>query len=119
MVAAVLLEPLLAGLFKFRWFQRNTKLSYAYAEWQAGSTLQLQRLAHESLGVGTWSNATGSVPVTAPGDALAVLDTSEYRHPRLVAPSIELAKANYAEEPIGIGAGTSAHYAKLSSSEQL
>ncbi|KZM18820.1 uncharacterized protein EKO05_0006517 [Ascochyta rabiei] len=117
MVAAMLLEPILAGLFKLRWFRRNARLSYAYAEWQAGSTLQLQRLAHESLGLGSWSNATGSVPVTAPGDALAVLDASDRGHPRLVSPSTELAKVDYAEESIGKRPSTG--YAKVSSTEQF
>ncbi|KAL1390597.1 hypothetical protein HDK64DRAFT_335689 [Phyllosticta capitalensis] len=67
--------------------QRRRNLDvYARLEWCANGTLQLQRLAHESLGVGTWSDAAEAVPVTAKGDRLAMLDVSDQLHPRLVAP---------------------------------
>lgn len=117
MLAAMLLEPILAGLFKLHWFQKNPKLRYAYAEWKAGSTLQIQRLANESLGVGNWSTTAGTVPVTAPGDALAILDISEYKHPRLVPPYVEPARASYSREPNETR--SSVRYAKIASTEPL
>ncbi|KAM7210944.1 hypothetical protein V8F06_013679 [Rhypophila decipiens] len=56
---------------------------YSKLEWSSNETLQLQRLAHEASGTGTWSRGTGSIPVTQPGDLLAVLDISDPAHPRL------------------------------------
>ena len=65
---------------------------YARAEWQTNTTLQLQRMAHENLGLGTWSRADEGVPVTEMGDRVGVLDISDKKHPRLVRPrgSIEV-----------------------------
>jgi hypothetical protein len=65
---------------------QNRSFMYAYAEWQANSTLQLQRQAHEGLGLGTWSRTNETVPVTEPGDQLGTLDISDRKHPRLVIP---------------------------------
>ncbi|KAF2629796.1 hypothetical protein BU25DRAFT_274351 [Macroventuria anomochaeta] len=117
MLAAMLLEPIFAGLFKLPWFQRNHKLRYAYAEWQTGSTLQLQRLAHESLGVGTWSNTTGTVPVTRSEEKLATLDISDPTHARLMRPSVELAKVDYTNESMQYR--PSLRYEKVPGTEQI
>lgn len=117
MLAAMLLEPILAGLFKLPWFQHNRKLRYAYAEWQAGSTLQLQRLAHESLGVGTWSNTTGTVPVTRGEETLATLDIRDPTHARLMRTSVELTKVDHTHDPVQWR--PSVRYAKLPSAEQI
>lgn len=46
-------------------------------------TLQLQRLAHEELGLGTWTGCDKDVPVTARFERLGVLDVTERTHPRL------------------------------------
>ncbi len=117
MFAAVLLEPILAGLFRLPWVRRNYKMRYAYAEWQAGSTLQIQRLAHESMGAGSWSNAVGTVPITRSEEKLAMLDISDPKHPRLARPSVELAKVEYIEES---GQGkASPRYSKIPSAEQM
>jgi hypothetical protein len=62
---------------------RHSKITYATLEWQANSTLQLQRIAHETLGLGTWSKAAGSVPVTEKDEILGVLDITDRKHPRL------------------------------------
>ncbi|KAH7134893.1 hypothetical protein B0J11DRAFT_147724 [Dendryphion nanum] len=67
-------------------FRRNRKFMYARAEWQVGCTLQLQRLAHENLGLGTWSRTDEGVPVTKLGDRIGVLDISNPKHPKLVLP---------------------------------
>lgn len=61
---------------------------YARLEWCTNETLQLQRLAHEELDVGTWSHALDAVPRTAKGEVLAVLDLEggDREHPRLLDP---------------------------------
>ncbi|KAF9697639.1 hypothetical protein EKO04_004170 [Ascochyta lentis] len=58
-------------------------------QWQAGSTLQLQRIAHENLGLGIWKRTDEAVPVTRADDLLGVFDTKNLRHARLVQPSEE------------------------------
>jgi hypothetical protein len=89
-LTAFFLDELLALLFKFRRLRNDEDYNYAYAEWQTGSILQLQRLAQEGVGAGAWSGATDLVPVTDPGDSLAVLNLREREHPRLALPSHEL-----------------------------
>jgi hypothetical protein len=44
------------------------------AEWNVTSTLQLQRLAHEGAGFGTWKRTSDGTPVTLPNEPLGVLD---------------------------------------------
>ncbi|KAF2142260.1 uncharacterized protein K452DRAFT_200233, partial [Aplosporella prunicola CBS 121167] len=60
--------------------------TYSRLEWIANDTLQLQRLAHEELGLGTWSVTDGSNPITKKGERLAILDISERGHPKLKPP---------------------------------
>ncbi|KAF4310943.1 hypothetical protein GTA08_BOTSDO13533 [Botryosphaeria dothidea] len=72
------LEPLVAFI------QRRRNLdSYARLEWCTNEKLQLQRLAHEELGMGIWDRCDEGVPVTEKGERLAVLDISDLEHPRL------------------------------------
>jgi hypothetical protein len=71
------LEPFLLAMAK-----RTGRGSYAHLEWSTNQTLQLQRLVHEGLGMGNWSNTTDTVPVTDSGERLAVLDLSDIHHPR-------------------------------------
>ncbi|OJD40710.1 uncharacterized protein BKCO1_1000451 [Diplodia corticola] len=79
-VASWVLEPFVA------YVQRRCKLdSYARLEWCTNETLQLQRLAHEELGMGTWSKCDGDVPVTEKGERLAMLDLADSKHPKLKA----------------------------------
>jgi hypothetical protein len=53
-------------------------------EWTVNGTLQLQRLAHEELGYGTWRDCDKEVPIPILGDEeLAVLDMADVEHPRL------------------------------------
>lgn len=97
---------------------RRAKLIYSLAEWQAGSTLQLQRLAHENLGLGTWTRTDEAVPVTEPGDALGTLNITNTKHARLVAPSEELT----AVDPAGALPGNvkpSLRYSRLPSTDNL
>lgn len=86
-IASLALEPILAAL-QDRWGYQQ----HAYLEWVSQETLQLQRLAHEELGFGTWSGATDSIPTTKPGDKLACLDLSDPKHPRLQASALDLEK---------------------------
>lgn len=116
MFMALLLDLILGGLFKLPWFKHSQKMRYAYAEWQAGSTLQIQRLAHEGLGLGTWSNTTGTIPVTRREDNLGTLDISNIAHPRLSRPSVELAKVHYIDEHVQ--GKSSPRYSKLPTAEQ-
>lgn len=57
-------------------------------EWSSNDTLQLQRIAHEELGLGDWEGCVGSraVPVTSKGQLLGVLDCKDPTHPRLMKP---------------------------------
>ncbi|KAB2571216.1 hypothetical protein DBV05_g10111 [Lasiodiplodia theobromae] len=69
------------------WIQRRRNLDvYARLEWTMNETFQLQRLAHEELGVGTWVRCNTDVPVTERLERLGVVGLSDRTHPKLVAP---------------------------------
>lgn len=69
------------------WLQKHRPVEkYRRLELLTNSTLQLQRLANESLGVGHWTNATHGIPITKKGEHLAMLDVSDVKHPKLQAP---------------------------------
>ncbi len=80
------LEPLLNFIGR-RWRLSGPRQAFARVEWRSNATLQLQRLAHEHAGAGTWSNAAGANPVTLANEALALLDVSDEDHPLLRAPT--------------------------------
>ncbi|KAF2084695.1 hypothetical protein K490DRAFT_10084, partial [Saccharata proteae CBS 121410] len=66
---------------------KSRSTTYQRIEWIANDTLQLQRLAHEGYGFGSWSQpGSGGVPVTEKSEALGVLDITNTTHPRLEAP---------------------------------
>ncbi|KAF2138168.1 uncharacterized protein K452DRAFT_277984 [Aplosporella prunicola CBS 121167] len=75
------IAPLLACIQHRR---RSPYNPYARLEWNANGMLQLQRLAHEEQGVGTWDRCAADVPVTNKGDKLATLDLEDLDHPRLM-----------------------------------
>lgn len=52
--------------------------------WKSNGLFQIQRLAHEEAGFGTWSRCAKKVPVTALGETLAMLDVSDPEHPVLL-----------------------------------
>ncbi|KAI1364789.1 hypothetical protein F5Y08DRAFT_353259 [Xylaria arbuscula] len=79
-----LLEPISGWLHKRKGYNK-----YPHLEWTTNSTLQLQRLAHEELGFGTWSEGTETIPVTKPGQLLGSLDISDPKHPVLCRPTDE------------------------------
>lgn len=66
-----LLEHVQAWLYN----RRNLK-EYAYLEWTANETLQLQRMAYQGVGLGRWSGYTDRIPITEAGDMLANLPRS-------------------------------------------
>lgn len=68
-----------------RCWKRNSSqgVPYRRLEWVANGTLQLQRLAHEELGIGTWDKCDGTIPITTNGSQLAVLNIDNPQHPRL------------------------------------
>ncbi|KAF2820131.1 hypothetical protein CC86DRAFT_429685 [Ophiobolus disseminans] len=57
---------------------------YSRLEWCANGTLQLQRLAHEELGLGHWSACTQDVPITRKGEMLGLLYFRDPEHPVLM-----------------------------------
>lgn len=59
---------------------------YAHLEWTTNTVLQLQRLAHEELGLGTWSGCADTVPTTKAAEVMASLDVTNIHHPVLSMP---------------------------------
>ncbi len=89
MILDIALEPLLSCVDR-RWRggkTRGSRHAFTRLEWRANATLQLQRMAHEHAGMGTWSNAAGANPVTLSNQTLALLDVSDENHPLLRAPT--------------------------------
>ncbi|KAL9106008.1 MAG: hypothetical protein Q9227_008916 [Pyrenula ochraceoflavens] len=82
---------------------RRGTLKHHRLEWFTNSVLQMQRLAHEELGLGTWKGCggTSSVPVTRKGELLAVLDISDLEHPIL-----KIAEEKDVESKLGVEAST-------------
>ena len=78
-----LIETLVDLAARLPFLANNRRFQYARLEWQCNSTFELQRLAQESMGVGTWSHGVFSVPVTERGEKLATLDISNAENPRL------------------------------------
>lgn len=91
------LQPALAW-WQRRQFNKHQRISaskedngevrplYKSVEWSQMGTLQLQRLAHEEAGFGTWSRCHGDTPVTEPGQQLATLDLYDVERPALKSP---------------------------------
>ncbi|KAL9618940.1 MAG: hypothetical protein Q9160_006404 [Pyrenula sp. 1 TL-2023] len=63
-----------------RWRKKGL---YQRLEWVSNDILQLQRMAFEEAGFGTWVSAAGQIPITAPEEKLATLDISDPEHPSL------------------------------------
>jgi hypothetical protein len=83
----IVLDLSLEGILSW-WDQKRHRDPYQRLEWQSNEILQLQRLAHEAYGAGTWERVNHHVPVTDCKDRLAVLDTSNVKHPRFKGPEI-------------------------------
>lgn len=57
---------------------------YRRLAWKSNGLFQLQRLAHEEAGFGTWERRAKNVPVTALGETLATLDVNYPEHPMVL-----------------------------------
>lgn len=79
----MLLESIAQPLLK-RFERRSSSRKYQRLEWNSNETLQLQRMAHEAVGAGSWTDAAETVPTTAEGELLATINTSDETHPRLL-----------------------------------
>lgn len=70
------------------WLESRNIIKTSSTEWFSNDTLQLQRMAHEELGLGEWECCRGkAVPVTQKGQLLGVFNTTDPEHPTLVNPS--------------------------------
>jgi hypothetical protein len=105
-LVSTFVDELYTTLLKHSRLCRNPQLVYSGVEWRAASTLQTQRLAHENLGLGNWTRADGSFPVTERDEMLGSLDVTDPRHPRMTTGTRELdslkahqdSKAHFATE---------------------
>lgn len=76
-----LVLDVVVGFIQHRVLHRG---EYRRLQWILDDTLQLQRLAYEEAGMGTWSGTTSAVPTTLPGELLGGFDdTVDPNHPRL------------------------------------
>ncbi|KAF2018547.1 hypothetical protein BU24DRAFT_475616 [Aaosphaeria arxii CBS 175.79] len=66
----------------------DTMKAARHMEWNSNSTFQLQRLAHDGIGCGTWERTSSNVPVTRPNQTLAMIGIRgpSGRHLCLVSP---------------------------------
>ncbi|KAI0410049.1 hypothetical protein F4802DRAFT_543138 [Xylaria palmicola] len=94
-LVSYILEPISEWLDK-----RKGHNKYPYLEWATNSTLQLQRLLHEEIGFGTWSEGTETIPITKPGELLGSLDITNPRHPVLRRPMNKLDIPLFAEDTV-------------------
>ena len=120
MIISLFIEEIFDALLRLPCLRRNKRLTYGQAEWQAGSTLQLQRIAHENLGLGTWKRTDEAVPVTNLDETLGVFDISNRKHARLVKPSTEMNDLEDVENSGKVsGARDKVQYLRLPSNETL
>lgn len=80
-LASYLLEPIFTSLHERKGYKQHEHL-----EWTANSTLQLQRLAHQEVGSGTWSGCTKTVPTTKTHEMLRGLDITDLENPVIIPP---------------------------------
>ena len=73
------------GLYRLISYIRHEKdpNDYHRLVWKSDGLLQLQRMAYEEAGFGTWERCTRATPVTAQSQALTPLDVNNPEHPRL------------------------------------
>ncbi|KAH7093216.1 hypothetical protein FB567DRAFT_575963 [Paraphoma chrysanthemicola] len=89
MLMVLYLEEIFDMTLEYTSLGKNARLRRGHAEWKAGSTLQLQRIAHENLGFGTWKRTDEAVPVTDRGDTLGTFNIDDEKHALLVNLSME------------------------------
>ncbi|TRX91982.1 hypothetical protein FHL15_007079 [Xylaria flabelliformis] len=81
-ILLILTSYLLQPVSKFLCEKKGYK-TYAHLEWTTNAALQLQRLAQEEIGMGTWSKCLDTIPATRKGELLGSLDTNDPEHPVL------------------------------------
>lgn len=67
--------------------------------WVLDDTFQMQRLAYEEAGQGTWTGGSSAIPVTAPGDRIGLPKGADRHHPRLSKP-LEKTNGDAADAPL-------------------
>ena len=58
--------------------------AYRHLQWIVDEKLQLQRMAFEAAGMGTWSGGDAAVPVTRLGEKFGLPRYTDRSHPRLL-----------------------------------
>lgn len=106
-VFIILLSYTIEPLVSLTRRKRQSKSTYRSLEWIMNETLQLQRMAHEELGAGTWTGTTDSCPVTLPEQKLAMLDVSDIDHPVLIQSTGFQSKVNSRAQSPSISGATS------------
>ena len=67
-----------------RWLWKCHKSHpYPQMEWCTNGNLQLQRLAHEGMGVGPWMACDKEIPIAKQDTMLATLNLDDLKMPRL------------------------------------
>ena len=82
---------------------------YRRLVWKSDGLLQLQRMAYEEAGFGTWERCTKVAPVTAQGQTLALLDVNDPEHPRLRKASVVPMQTVQPTTPANAHPGTAQH----------
>jgi hypothetical protein len=77
----IVAEALLHCVYARILWKGRDYLQYERLEWCLNGTMQLQRLAHEQRGFGTWHDCDEVIPVEKEGATLATLDISNPKHP--------------------------------------
>ncbi|KAM0796423.1 hypothetical protein BDR22DRAFT_976173 [Usnea florida] len=79
LISISLVLPLLVGALRhvFKWKKHKG------LQWTIDSKLQMQRLAYEEAGQGSWTGGASSVPVTRENDLLGMPEGVNAHHPRL------------------------------------
>lgn len=80
------------------WIEKHRKITkYSRLEWSMNDSFQMQRVAHEELGIGVWEGCAGTHCIPTLKDKeqpLAIIDTQDPGHPRLKVPSTVSNTAN-------------------------
>lgn len=78
LISTSLVLDILVGFVQRKWKMRD----YQRVQWALDEKLQLQRLAYEEAGMGTWSGGTSFVPVTKFGETFGMPPDVDPDHPR-------------------------------------
>ncbi|KAI9795054.1 MAG: hypothetical protein M1816_000076 [Peltula sp. TS41687] len=69
---SLVLDPII-GLISKHKKKKKKNAHHRHRQWAVEEKLQLQRLAFEGAGLGTWSNGNATVPITRPDEKFEVL----------------------------------------------